>query len=364
MGLTGGRTPSAARAPIPLAAGPTPAEEGPKMSVASRVAEGEAPAESDASQGPDASGVHPADGRDGPDAERRESGMAPARERLVSEITLTARGDELVQLALAESTRTEANLNLLLRGLQHLTAGASAALEANTQMACELDAVRDLLGKSQVEELALRQKVRLLEHSLENLRRETARERSFFIEQEDLFLVELLGDHEREIACLKERLAEATRREPRRDPGAEARSTIRPEPIEHAETTPLGAVALRTIRIPRPTPVPAPDTLHPGVPHHPPSQPWSQENASTAAHERDTAPPGAVAAAELQTERPPEDPAARDQAVLLTRPTSRPPLMQKPDLSTRPLVGYSLGNGEVAEEHLEVARGAARKPEG
>jgi len=338
-------------------------KKGHNMTSATRAADDGAPAEPG---GPDASGVHLTEG------ERRESGIAPARERLTSEVTLTARGDELVQLALAESARTEANLNVLLRGLQHLTTGAAAALEANTQMACELDAVRNLLGKGHVEELALRQRVRLLEHTLETVRREVARERALFIEQEDLFLEQLLGDHEREIARLEERLARVAAHEPELD----ARATIRPEPLE---PTPLGAIALRTVRIPRPIPAPVPDTLQPS-----PQRAGGAAPALPAA--ADTLPPSSATS---ETERPParasgapasgtRTPAAAtdtpvadasprsgehpsEEAMLLTRPTSRPPPLQKPGLSTRPLVGYSLGSGDVAEEHLGRS---PRKPEG
>jgi hypothetical protein len=41
---------------------------------------------------------------------------------------------------------------------------------------------------------------------------------------------------------------------------------------------------------------------------------------------------------------------------------SKPPLKQKPDPSTRPLVGYSLGSDEVAEEVVDVSRLGPRAP--
>jgi hypothetical protein len=190
---------------------------------------------------------------------QRESGIPPARMRHPAERTLIDESDEHVQLALAESTRTEANLGSLLRGLQHLAAGASAARDANLALFHELEKVRELLGQSNAEERVLRQRLRLLEQTLECEKQDFIRDRASFIEQEDSFLAELLNDHERELAELRARLG---------------------EPNEHE----------------------SPERL---------------------------APP---------------------------RPSSRPPLRQKADPSTRPLVEYSLGKGEVRQEHLGAAQ--------
>src|SRR6188472_2591278 len=72
-----------------------------------------------------------------------ESGIPPARDRLL-------RGDadaalQQLELVLVESTRAEANLGLLIRGLKHLAAGAASAQEANTILMQELEALRDRL---------------------------------------------------------------------------------------------------------------------------------------------------------------------------------------------------------------------------
>ena len=46
------------------------------------------------------------------------------------------------------------------------------------------------------------------------------------------------------------------------------------------------------------------------------------------------------------------------------RPSSRPPILRpKPDLASRPLVGYSLGGDEVAEERIDTGRITSRPPE-
>src|SRR5690349_911928 len=68
-----------------------------------------------------------------------ESGIPPARERL-GRSDETSEALEQLELALVESTRAEANLGLLLRGLKHLASGASAAQQANAQLTKELDA--------------------------------------------------------------------------------------------------------------------------------------------------------------------------------------------------------------------------------
>ena len=97
----------------------------------------------------------------------RESGIPPAHERLWGGSTLTGEADDHIEAALAECTRSEANIGSLIRGLTHLTAGARAARDANTALLRELDSVRDLLGQSHAYELVLRHRVQSLEHQLE-----------------------------------------------------------------------------------------------------------------------------------------------------------------------------------------------------
>src|SRR4051812_37419976 len=57
-----------------------------------------------------------------------ESGIPPARDRLALGTESDAALEQL-ELVMVESTRAEANMGLLLRGLKHLAAGASAAQE-------------------------------------------------------------------------------------------------------------------------------------------------------------------------------------------------------------------------------------------
>lgn len=248
----------------------------------------------------------------------RESGIPPAhlrppRERLVDKTV------ECIEAALAESARTEANLNLLLRGLEQIVAGASASRDSNSMLSRELDSLRDVLARSSAEEMALRQRVRLLEQAVERARRDAALERAFFLEQEDAFLAEILTDHEREVAELRRRLMEALTRASQTAP-KQSGTTARPRHESDSEPVHRGApdtvvpssgevavVRLGTLKIPRPVQI-------------------------------------------EQQHRPTPFPRS-----FTPSPSSKPPVVvQKPHLATRPIVGYSLRDGEVAEEHIET----------
>ena len=144
-----------------------------------------------------------------------ESGIPPARLRAESE-AITASEPELtldngvarMELALVGVTRTEANLGLLIRGLKHLSAGALAAREANTELMHELDELRTQLARNYDEEQAMRFRMGQLEQLLDVIRHESSRERSFLLEQQDLFLVQILTDHERQVGELRRQLQE------------------------------------------------------------------------------------------------------------------------------------------------------------
>ena len=137
-----------------------------------------------------------------------ESGIPPARLRQ-RELTLDD-GVARMESALVSVTRTEANLGLLVRGLKHLSAGALAAREANTELMHELDELRTQLTRSFDEEQATRFRMGQLEQLLDVIRHESAREREFLIEQQDLFLVEILSDHDRQLAEVRRQLQAAT----------------------------------------------------------------------------------------------------------------------------------------------------------
>jgi hypothetical protein len=123
-----------------------------------------------------------------------ESGIPPARERL-SRSTDSDAALEQLELVLVESTRAEASLGLLLRGLRHLTTGASAAQEANAVLMQELEALRTRISKVYESESLLKQRVQSLENALDV----SGRERESWLAQEDAFLVGLLDEHEQKV---------------------------------------------------------------------------------------------------------------------------------------------------------------------
>jgi hypothetical protein len=123
-----------------------------------------------------------------------ESGIPPARDRL-SRSTDSDAALEQLEMVLVESTRAEANLGLLLRGLRHLTSGASAAQEANAVLMQELEALRIRISKVYESESLLKQRVQSLENALDS----AVRERESWLTQEDAFLVGLLDEHEQKL---------------------------------------------------------------------------------------------------------------------------------------------------------------------
>jgi len=216
-----------------------------------------------------------------------ESGIPPARRREPSDalsaldrgLTLED-GAERMEAALANVARTEANLGLLVRGLKHLALGAQAARAANVDLMDELDELRAHLTRSHEEEHAMRFRMSQLEQMLDVIRHETARQRAFLIEEQDRFLLEIMTDHDREIAELRVRLREscqnkvdarqldelvaqrdqareyATRCERERDLAwqelATAAATVATESLTRSKSgsTAIGAVSLRAVTVP------------------------------------------------------------------------------------------------------------------
>ncbi len=129
-----------------------------------------------------------------------ESGIPTSRAR--EERPLVG-GMERLELALVSATHTEANLGLLIRGLEHLATGAQTARDANATLAHELEQMRTDLSRRSEEAQSLGFRVNQLERLLEVVRHEGGRERQFLIEQHDLFLVAILTDHECQVADLR-----------------------------------------------------------------------------------------------------------------------------------------------------------------
>lgn len=253
----------------------------------------------------------------------RDSGIAPAgsfRDSDADGLDVVARRAEN---ALADCARLEANLGSLLRGLAHLESGARAARAAVRTLSGELSAALESLQRSRDDNLQLRDRARSLQDQLARSRQEAAAERERFIRQEDAFLAELLDDHEREIERLK------------RSPEAAEEAAIPLQPtrrLDYRATLPppagappsartdsgsaIGAVKLRTIRIPRP---------------------------------RSTKPPDSHAAFELSQQATPSELPATE-----TKGSEGGPASDKPTSAFRSRTsGYSLKAAEVREERVD-----------
>jgi hypothetical protein len=103
-----------------------------------------------------------------------------------------------------------------------------------------------------------------------------------------------------------------------------------------AKTPTSGVVRLGTIKIPRPA--------------------HSDSEATPLPTSREPAPPALVP-------RSTPAPATLPRSSPTPAPSSsKPPLAKKPDPTTRPLVGYSLREGEVAEERIQTPVSSTAKP--
>jgi hypothetical protein len=239
-----------------------------------------------------------------------ESGIPPARDRLARGLD-TEQAFEQLELVLVESTRAEANMGLLVRGLSHLAAGASAAREANAVLVQELEVLRTRIGKVYESESLLQKRVQLLENALDA----AARERDSWLIQEDAFLAELLDDHERKLLDIERvqerRLAELDR-------------------------------TLDELRLQRDA---------------------ARTEVTRMIYERDAA----VALLNepiASTERAPSLPpsSSSNRLPLGSVKLPKPALKSKPEASSRPLVGYSMAREQVAEERLEGSKLSSRPP--
>jgi hypothetical protein len=145
-----------------------------------------------------------------------ESGIPPARSH-ADRSAPSARDHELtlddglfrLESALTGVTRTDAQLTMLTRSMRHLAASANAARDANAELMVELDRLRAHLAQSHEEKQALLFRMGQLEQLLNVVRHETSRERAFLVEQQDLFLVAILTDHDRQLSDLQRLLHEA-----------------------------------------------------------------------------------------------------------------------------------------------------------
>lgn len=234
-----------------------------------------------------------------------ESGIPPARDRLTRERDDYAALAQL-ELVLVESTRAEANLGLLMRGVKHLEASAAAAREANAVLAQELESLRARMSEAYASESMLRQRVRALENAVDA----GLREREAWLLQEDAFLAGLLDEHEQKLLELEQ---------------------------QHERQLGELDFALDELRRER-------------------------ENARTEVmrltYERDAAVALLNEPVDSGEVSHASSPMGRLGSVRLPKPILKP----RPDVTSRPLVGYSLSGGEVADEQVDDMRPTSRPP--
>jgi hypothetical protein len=123
----------------------------------------------------------------------------------------------MLHAALSASGKAEASLSTLMRSIRDLSAGVSGAREANVQLLRELEAMSDLLGAANERQLALKNRVALLEQSLERSHIEASRERAYILDQQDAFIAAMMEDHELVVSELNREL-EALRHRPSQRP--------------------------------------------------------------------------------------------------------------------------------------------------
>src|SRR5688572_21148410 len=122
----------------------------------------------------------------------------------------SAASDARLQAALSATSRADASLSTLMRAVRDLTSGVSSAREANVALVGELGALADLLGAANERQLALKNRVSLLEQTLARSAQDAQNERNYILEQQDSFIAGMLEDHEHVVAELRREL-DATR---------------------------------------------------------------------------------------------------------------------------------------------------------
>lgn len=325
------------------------------------------------------------------------------RKELDEDATLTGRSsptlseDCLARLssALATNAEVEVGLVALFRAAQHFSAGVSGARAVSEQLSRELGELASKLTESSEQELLLRNRIAILEQSSIRAERERTAERACLFEQQDAFIVLLCDDHQRELRELMDRqsrttdlsLQEAQRigletktaeltaaqeeilqlrmeREQLRDDLLRAHSER--EEVQHlvvrmASERDQALIELsrtrsnerlRTLANSKP-----PDGIaHPVARLELEALPRSSQPSSPR-HSSQPESKSFYASPIVSVSAPPAFGAEHSV------PSSRPPLKQKPDPSTRPLIGYSLGGSELAAEQLEGASLASRLPD-
>src|SRR5258706_9791990 len=111
------------------------------------------------------------------------------------------------QRAFDASSRTDLSLSGLSRMVDELSSGVHGARSANAQLLQELATLREMLGTSNEQQLALRHRTTILEQELAQVRQQAEEERAFITEQHDTFIAAMLDEHEEELEQSREERA-------------------------------------------------------------------------------------------------------------------------------------------------------------
>jgi len=137
--------------------------------------------------------------------ERSRSSRPPA-------VTRRSGSSAHLQAALNASGRAEARLGTLMRAIRDLSSGVSGAREANLHLLREIEGMADMLGSANEQHLALKNRVALLEQTLERAHEDAAVERAYILEQQDAFIAAMMEDHEQVLVELHRELESARTR--------------------------------------------------------------------------------------------------------------------------------------------------------
>jgi len=111
-----------------------------------------------------------------------------------------------VEAALDATNRASTSLSGLLDTLGRFTSGIKGAQEASEQLKQELFMLREMLGTSNQERLALKVRVENLELELDEARNDVEQEQRYVRDEQDRFIAALMEEYETEVEQLKQLL--------------------------------------------------------------------------------------------------------------------------------------------------------------
>lgn len=144
--------------------------------------------------------------------ERETSEPVPSTPERRSSRPPRSRSSSHLQAALTASGRAEQSLGTLMRAIRDLSSGVSGAREANLQLLRELEGMADMLGSANESQLALKNRIALLEQTIERTHQEAKAERAYILEQQDAFIAAMMEDHEQVLVELHRELETARAR--------------------------------------------------------------------------------------------------------------------------------------------------------